>query len=96
LIGLIVALLGLQVVDGVSTVFVLQHHIREENNYLMVQFASHWWFVPVIKVIPTLLVCLLILWVSKRYTHLRKPLVVGLAIAVIFMAVAVVSNWMFP
>ena len=90
--GLIVALLGLQVVDGAMTVWGVQHKIVQELNPFAVSMVKTWWNIP-LKVIPTSLVCLFIVWLAKKMPRLRKPLVVGLASIVILMVLVVINGF---
>jgi ribose/xylose/arabinose/galactoside ABC-type transport system permease subunit len=90
--GLIASLLGLQVVDGATTVWGVQHHVLQELNPMAVEFTKTWWNIP-IKVIPTLLVCLLMIWVIKKYPRLNRPLMIGLSCFVVIMAVVAVNNF---
>jgi ribose/xylose/arabinose/galactoside ABC-type transport system permease subunit len=90
--GLIASLLGLQVVDGAATVWGVQHHVLQELNPIAASMVKTWWNIP-IKVIPTALVCLLILWVIKKYPRLRKSLTIGLGSFVLIMGLVAANNF---
>jgi undecaprenyl pyrophosphate phosphatase UppP len=90
--GLIASLLGLQVVDGATTMWSVHNGVATEQNPLCTSIVKTWWNIP-IKVIPTLLVCLLMVLVIKKYPRLQKPLTIGLTCLVILMAIIVVNGF---
>jgi|GEM_PF-6423791 len=90
--ALIATLLGLQLIDGATTVWGVQNHVLQELNPVAVGFTRTWWNIP-IKIIPTALICLLILWVIKKYPRLEKPFTIGLISFVIIMAVVATNNF---
>ena len=92
MLNLIVAFVSLQFIDSAMTVWVVKRGIATELNPMAFSMVRSWWNVP-LKVVSSLLVCLLIVWTIKKMPRLRKPLVVGLACVVILMTLVVINGF---
>lgn len=88
-IGLIVTFIFLQAMDVVTTLYALELG-GYEHNALTRTLVSSWYYIPV-KMIPVLCAFLALI-LFNRFPKLHKPLVVGLAIVVIIMALVVTWN----
>jgi len=83
-------LVFLQAADALTTYWVV-HHGGFETNSIYAQWVSHWWNTP-IKMATALISCLLLIWISRKYPVVRKPLIIALTCIVIFMVLVVTNN----
>ena len=91
---LTLVLVFLQAADAITTYWVVHHGGFETNQSfkgIPATWVYHWWNTP-IKMALALISCSLLIWISRRYPIVRKPLVIGLSCIVIFMVLVVTNN----
>jgi len=84
----------LQAADALTTIWVIRHLSIETNQSYWGKpalWAHYWWDVP-IKMATALISCLLLIWISRKYPVVRKPLIIALTCIVIFMVLVVTNN----
>ena len=88
---IIVVFLCLQIVDSTITTWSVKYGIAGELNPIAASMVKTWWNIP-LKVIPSLLTCLLIVRIVEKRPLLRKAFTFGLVIYATLMALVVANN----
>ena len=84
----------LQEADATTTYWAVHHGgIATNQSYWgkPALWVHYWWDVP-IKMTTALISCLLLMWISRRFPVVQKPLIIALTCIVIFMVLVVTNN----
>ncbi len=82
--------IGLETIDTFLTMWAVNHGFTEANP-LMAPIADSWLSV-LVKVVPAVMVAIGLAWLTRKWPRTRTVALVGMALAVTFMAGILASN----